>query len=121
MHRLLVLGVLASLALVRFRFRAAWTVQSALMSPLVVPTIAFGFAAFMLLFRLNIGSGLWSVVLAHTVATVPIVIVMTTAALVRTDHMLDQAAVDLGASPTRAFLKSTLPQIMPAIVVSGRS
>lgn len=115
----LVVGVLASIGLVRFRFRAATFVQSALNSPLVVPKIAFGFAAFMLLFRFNVGSGLWAVVLAHTVATVPIVIVLTTAALLRTDRMLDQAAVDLGASPVRAFLKSTLPQITPAIVVSG--
>jgi putative spermidine/putrescine transport system permease protein len=115
----LILGVLASIALVRFRFRGATGVQSALMSPLVVPKIAFGFAAFMLLFRFGVSSGGWAVVLAHTVATVPIVIVLTTAALLRTDQMLDQAAVDLGAAPTRAFLKSTLPQIMPAIVISG--
>jgi putative spermidine/putrescine transport system permease protein len=115
----LLLGVLASIALVRFRFRGATLIQSALMSPLVVPKIAFGFAAFMLLFRLNIGSGRWAVVLAHTVATVPIVLVLTTAALLRTDQMLDQAAIDLGASAPRAFLKSTLPQITPAIVISG--
>jgi putative spermidine/putrescine transport system permease protein len=114
-----VIGVLASIGLVRYRFRGSPFLQSAVMSPLVVPKIAFGFAAFMLLFRMNIPSGLWAVTLAHTVATVPMVIVLTTAALLRTDRMLDQAAVDLGASPVQAFVKSTLPQIMPTIVVSG--
>lgn len=114
-----VIGVLASIGLVRYRFRGSSFPQSAVMSPLVVPKIAFGFAAFMLLFRMNIPSGLWAVILAHTVATVPMVIVLTTAALLRTDRMLDQAAVDLGASAVRAFVKSTLPQIMPTIVVSG--
>jgi putative spermidine/putrescine transport system permease protein len=114
-----VTGVLASIGLVRYRFRGSSFLQSAVMSPLVVPKIAFGFAAFMLLFRMNIASGLWAVTLAHTVATVPMVIVLTTAALLRTDRMLDQAAVDLGASPVQAFVKSTLPQIMPTIVVSG--
>jgi putative spermidine/putrescine transport system permease protein len=113
------IGVLASIGLVRYRFRGSPFLQSAVMSPLVVPKIAFGFAAFMLLFRMNIASGLWAVTLAHTVATVPMVIVLTTAALLRTDRMLDQAAVDLGASPVQAFVKSTLPQIMPTIVVSG--
>jgi putative spermidine/putrescine transport system permease protein len=114
-----VVGVLASIGLVRYRFRGSPFLQSAVMSPLVVPKIAFGFAAFMLLFRMNIPSGLWAVTLAHTVATVPMVIILTTAALLRTDRMLDQAAVDLGASPVQAFVKSTLPQIMPTIVVSG--
>ncbi|MCL2733574.1 MAG: ABC transporter permease subunit [Actinomycetia bacterium] len=113
------LGSAAAVALVRHRFRGSGAVQSALFSPVVVPKIAFGFAVFMLLARTGMATGRWAVVLAHTVATVPFVIVLLSAALARADRTLDQAAVDLGARPLTAFLRSTLPQIAPAMLVGG--
>jgi putative spermidine/putrescine transport system permease protein len=113
------LGLAAAVGLVRFRFRGGGSVQSALMSPLVVPKIAFGFAAFMLLYRVDVGGGRLAVVAAHTVASVPFVIALATAALLRADRTLDEAAIDLGAAPMTAFVKSTLPQIMPAVLVSA--
>jgi putative spermidine/putrescine transport system permease protein len=113
------LGSAGAVALVRHRFRGSGMVQSALFSPVVVPKIAFGFAVFMLLARLGLPTGRWAVVLAHTVATVPFVVVLLSAALVRADRTLDYAAVDLGARPFTAFLRSTLPQIAPAMLISG--
>jgi len=113
------LGSAGAVALVRYRFRGSGSFQSALFSPLVVPKIAFGFAVFMLLARLGMTSGRWAVVLAHTVATVPFVIVLLSAALSRADRTLDYAAVDLGARPLKAFLRATLPQIAPAMLISG--
>ncbi|WP_329179433.1 ABC transporter permease [Streptomyces sp. NBC_01477] len=114
-----VLGSAGAVALVRYRFRGSGSIQSALFSPVVVPKIAFGFAVFMLLARLGMTSGRWAVVLAHTVATVPFVIVLLSAALSRADRTLDYAAVDLGARPLTAFVRATLPQIAPAMLVSG--
>lgn len=113
------LGSAGAVALVRYRFRGSGAVQSALFSPVVVPKIAFGFAVFMLLARLGLAPGRWAVVLAHTVATVPFVIVLLSAALTRADRTLDYAAIDLGARPLTAFLRATLPQIAPAMLISG--
>jgi putative spermidine/putrescine transport system permease protein len=113
------LGSAGAVALVRYRFRGSGVVQSALFSPVVVPKIAFGFAVFMLLARSGMSTGRWTVVLAHTVATVPFVVVLLSAALVRADRTLDYAAIDLGARPLTAFLRSTLPQIAPAMLISG--
>lgn len=113
------LGTAGAVALVRYRFRGSGLVQSVLFSPVVVPKIAFGFAVFMLLARSGLSSGRWAVVLAHTVATVPFVIVLLTAALARADRTLDYAAIDLGAPPFRAFLRATLPQIAPAMLISA--
>ncbi|MGW5354218.1 ABC transporter permease [Streptomyces sp. NPDC004031] len=113
------LGSAGAVALVRYRFRGSGAVQSALFSPAVVPKIAFGFAVFMLLARLGLTSGRWAVILAHTAATVPFVIVLLSAALVRADRTLDYAAIDLGARPFTAFLRSTLPQIAPAMLIGG--
>jgi len=115
-----VIGAAASVALVRMPFRGSGLVQSALFSPIVVPKMAFGFALFMLLARVGLPIGRWGVVAAHTVATVPFVVVLLlSAALVRADRTLHYAAVDLGARPLRAFLLSTLPQIAPAMLISG--
>ncbi|MFE9206579.1 ABC transporter permease [Micromonospora sp. NPDC007230] len=113
------LGSAGAVALVRYRFRGSGAIQSALFSPVVVPKIAFGFAVFMLLARAGLPTGRWAVVLAHTVASVPFVIVLLSAALERADRTLDYAAIDLGARPLTAFLRSTLPQIAPAMLVSG--
>ncbi|WP_381803931.1 ABC transporter permease [Streptomyces niveus] len=44
---------------------------------------------------------------------------LLSAALTRADRTLDYAAIDLGASPLRAFLGTTLPQIAPALLISG--
>lgn len=112
-----VFGTAASLVFSRRRFRGAGAVQSMLFTPVIVPKIAFGFAVFMFLGRLGLSGGPVGVVLAHTVAATPFVISLVMAALARSDRTLDDAALDLGASPLTVFLRSTLPQVFPAAML----
>ena len=57
-----------------------------------------------------------TLVIAHTTFCVPYIYSMVKARLVGMDKSLEEAALDLGASPTRVFFDVTLPLIMPAIL-----
>jgi putrescine transport system permease protein len=55
------------------------------------------------------------VAIAHTTLTMCFVTIVVQARLVSFDRSLEEAAVDLGATPVRAFFSVTLPLIAPAI------
>lgn len=114
-----VLGTAGALALVRRRPVGARFLESFVLSPTVVPKVAFGFAGFVFLHRIGLFGGVVGLVLTHVVVTLPFVLIVMTAALVRTDATLDEAASDLGARPVKAFLAATLPQVRSAVVASA--
>jgi putrescine transport system permease protein len=59
--------------------------------------------------------GFWTVTLAHTTFAMCFVAVVVRARLVAFDTSLEEAALDLGAPPLKAFLLITLPLIFPAV------
>jgi putative spermidine/putrescine transport system permease protein len=63
--------------------------------------------------------GLDSLILAHLMVTLPFAISILSATLVSTDRSLEEAAMDLGATPLVTFWKVTLPQIRTGLAVSG--
>src|SRR5690606_19316091 len=60
--------------------------------------------------------GFMTVTLAHITFTMCFVAVVVQSRLVSFDRSLEEAAQDLGATPTRTFFQVTLPVIMPAVV-----
>ena len=58
-------------------------------------------------------------VIAHTTFCFPFVLVGVQARLQGLDPSLEEAAMDLGATPFQAFWKVILPFLMPAIVAGG--
>jgi len=115
----LVVGTLASLALVRYRFVGRELLRTAFLAPLIVPRIAFGVAMLIYAVVLRRFGGLDSLVLAHLMVTLPFVISILSATLVAADRSLEEAAMDLGATPLVTFWKVTLPQIRTGLGVSG--
>lgn len=113
------LGTATALALVRHRAPGSRLMESFSLSPTVVPKVAFGFAGFIFLHRIGLFGGVAGLVLTHVVITLPFVVIVMTAALVRADATLDEAAADLGARPLRAFLLATLPQVRSAVVAAA--
>jgi putrescine transport system permease protein len=59
--------------------------------------------------------GFWTVTIAHTTLTMCFVAVIVQSRLGSVDRSLEEAAMDLGCSPVRAFIAVTLPLIAPAI------
>jgi len=110
------LGILASIALTRRRFRAKAFVSALLLSPLVIPYVVFGISLLLLFHTLGIASGILTVFIGHTVITLPYTILVLVPRLEQVDVSLEEAAFDLGASRLRTFRSITFPLILPAIL-----
>ena len=111
-----VLGVLASIALARRRFRGKAAVAALLLSPLVIPYVVFGISLLLLFHTIGIANGVPTVVIGHIVITLPYTILVLVPRLEQIDASLEEAAYDLGASRLRTFRSITLPLIFPAVV-----
>jgi putrescine transport system permease protein len=119
-----VLGTLAAIALVRFvRFPGRLLLTGMVTAPLVMPEVITGITQ-LLLFVSLLQTFSWphrgflTIVLAHITFCIAYVTVTVQSRLQGADRSLEEAAQDLGAGPTRAFLEITLPLISPAIVSS---
>ncbi|HSC50089.1 MAG TPA: ABC transporter permease [Gaiellaceae bacterium] len=111
-----VLGILASIALTRRRFRGKAAVSALLLSPLVIPYVVFGISLLLLFHQLGVPRSLLTVVIGHVVITLPYTILVLVPRLDQIDVSLEEAAFDLGASRLRTFRSITLPLILPAVV-----
>lgn len=111
------LGTLAAVALSRGeRFRGRTLFSGMLYAPLVMPEVITGLSLLLLFVALDAGRGFWTVTIAHTTLTMCFVAVVVQSRLGSLDRSLEEAAMDLGCNPVRAFVSVTLPLIAPAIV-----
>jgi putrescine transport system permease protein len=114
-----VLGTLAALALVRFgRFRGRLMFAAMIYAPLVMPEVITGLSLLLLFVAIAVDRGFWTVAIAHTTTAMCFVTVIVQSRLVDFDTSLEEAAMDLGASPLRTFQSVTLPLILPAIAAA---
>src|SRR5690348_4117921 len=110
------IGTLAAVALSRGeRFRGRTLFSSMLYAPLVMPEVITGLSLLLLFVALNAERGFWTVTIAHTTLTMCFVAVVVQSRLGSLDRSLEEAAMDLGCAPVRAFLMVTLPLIIPSI------
>jgi putrescine transport system permease protein len=111
-----VLGTLAALVLVREgRFRGRLLFAGMTYAPLVMPEVITGLSLLLLFVALDVDRGFWTVTAAHTTLTLCFVTVVVQARLLGFDIGLEEAAMDLGCSPLEAFLRVTVPLILPAV------
>jgi putrescine transport system permease protein len=110
------LGTLAAVALSRGEaFRGRTLFSGMLYAPLVMPEVITGLSLLLLFVAINAERGFWTVVVAHTTLTMCFVAVVVQSRLGSLDRSLEEAAMDLGCDPVRAFLLVTLPLIIPSI------
>ena len=131
------LGTLAALALQRTPKAVRAVFEAITYVAIIIPGIVIGIAT--LIFFVNafawvnpqlaavwaaaglgaapkIGTGLHTIIAAHVLFTMAIVIVLVRARLAGMDRSLTEASFDLFASPFKTFVQVTLPQLRPAIV-----
>ena len=112
-----VLGTLAALALNRYRrFNGRVLFTGMVYAPLVMPEVITGLSLLLLFVAIGFDRGFWTVTIAHITFTMCFVAVVVQSRLVTFDRSLEEAAMDLGATPTKAFFAVTLPIIAPAVV-----
>ncbi len=109
------LGTAASIAIARSR--SAWVKACDLLfiSPLLLPALAFGFAALVYINKLGLSPSIPLLVVGHVIVCVPFVLRTTIAALSQLDPALLDASHSLGGGPWMTFRRVTLPLIAPGL------
>lgn len=111
-----VLGTLMAVGLARYEFPGKKLYSGIAYLPLIIPDIAIAVATLVCLAAFAIPLSLWTIVAAHVVFCLAYVGLVVASRLNNLDPHLEEAALDLGATPTQAFIKVLLPQLMPGIV-----
>lgn len=105
------LGLLASLALVRGRFRGRAVLRAFFLTPMVLPVVILAVALYAGFLRIGLNGTLAGFVIAHLIVALPLSIITISGALETFDPAIEDAAILCGASPWEARFRVTLPAI----------
>jgi len=111
-----VIGALSAIAIARFNFPGRMLVETCLMLPLLVPSILLGAALYLFFTRVGSGGSLVSMMIGHILLGIPYVVRNVTAGLAGISPNIEEAAMSLGCTPTKAFLKATLPLLRSSLL-----
>jgi putrescine transport system permease protein len=112
-----VLGTMAAYVMIRRgRFLGRTLFSGMIYAPLVMPEVITGLSLLLLFIAIGLDRGVLTIVLAHTTFSMCYVSVVVSSRLVSFDQSLEEAALDLGATPFEAFRLVTLPIIAPAVI-----
>lgn len=111
-----VIGTLGAVGMAKIEYRSKGLIEYVSLLPLMIPEIILGMVFLAFFSQLNLPFGMLTLLIAHTVFCVPYILMEVKARLVGMDKSLEEAAMDLGASPVRIFFDITLPLIMPAVL-----
>ncbi len=112
-----ILGTMAAYVMVRRgRFFGRTLFSGMIYAPLVMPEVITGLSLLLLFIAIGLDRGVLTIVLAHTTFAMCYVSVVVSARLFSFDTSLEEAALDLGATPFEAFRLVTLPIIAPAVI-----
>lgn len=119
----MILGTMAALVITRFgRFNGKSLFVGSITSPLVMPEVIMGLSLLMLFVGMKKifgwpDRGIMTVIIAHTTLTLSYVTMVVQSRLQDLDKSIEEAALDLGASPLKVFFVITLPMIAPSIIL----
>ncbi|MFV8906770.1 putrescine ABC transporter permease PotI [Serratia fonticola] len=118
-----ILGTIAAMVMVRFgRFRGATGFAFMLTAPLVMPDVITGLSLLLLFVAMGHSfgwpseRGMFTIWLAHVTFCTAYVSVVISSRLRELDRSIEEAAMDLGATPLKVFSVITLPMIAPALI-----
>jgi spermidine/putrescine transport system permease protein len=114
------LGLGFALALDRWRGRASGTANFLMLFSFITPEVAIGVALFLFFVQLasGIGTGFEAQVLGLSMYMLAYPVIIVRARLLSIGKEYEEAAMDLGASPTQALRRVLLPLLFPAIFAS---
>ena len=124
------LGTAGAWLLYRYKFPLLRPLRTLIFVPMVIPEVIMG-VSLLILFTLvsgplnewlvrfsdaEFGLGYTTIIIAHTTFCFPFVLVAVQARLAGVDPNLEEAAMDLGAPPLKAFWLVMVPYLLPAII-----
>ncbi len=111
-----VIGTAGAWLLHRYRYRGSGLLETLLFLPMIVPEVILGVSLLILFVTIGLQLGYTTIVISHVTFCAPFVMAAVQARLAGLDPSLEEAALDLGATPLQAFGKVLVPYLMPAIV-----
>jgi spermidine/putrescine transport system permease protein len=115
------IGVMLALGLARWRGRGSGASNFLMLFPLVTPEIVMGVSLLLLFTQLFtfVNTGTLAQVLGHVTFSISYVVVIVRGRLFSIGRSYEEAAADLGASPSAALWLVLMPLLLPAIVASA--
>jgi len=113
------LGTTGAWLLYRYRFRGAAAIRTLVAIPMVMPEILMGVSLLVFFTLARFPLGFATVIIGHVTFCIPFVLSAVQARLEGMDPALEEAALDLGATPLRAFWHVILPFLAPAIAAGA--
>ncbi|WP_232677763.1 ABC transporter permease [Nocardioides sp. R-C-SC26] len=113
-----ILGTLAAFALVRHDFIGRSSSNLLIFMPMAAPEIVLGSSLLAMFVAAGLGGqlGFWTILVAHIMFCLSFVVVTVRARLAGMDDNLEQAAMDLYATPSQTFWRVTFPLVFPGIL-----
>lgn len=112
-----ILGTLAAIVLTRLgRFRGRTLFSGLVFAPLVMPEVITGLSLLLLFVAIGMDRGFWTITIAHITFSMCFAAVVVQSRLLDFDKSVEEAAMDLGATPVNSFFQVTLPIIAPAVI-----
>ncbi|TIT46114.1 MAG: ABC transporter permease [Mesorhizobium sp.] len=112
----LVIGFAAAFAINRFDFPGKGLLQALAFSPLIVPAVVLGIGLLYLFAWMNLIQTIFPLLAGHLVLAIPYVVRTVLASLSLHNRVLEEAAMNLRATPLRVVRRITLPLILPGLL-----
>jgi spermidine/putrescine transport system permease protein/putrescine transport system permease protein len=113
------LGTLLAMGLTRARGRSIGAANILMLAPLITPEIVTGVGLLLLFSQVGTTLSLTTVALGHITFSISYVTVIVRARLAKFNPEVEEAAMDLGATPVSAIRLVTIPALLPAILASA--
>jgi spermidine/putrescine transport system permease protein len=115
----LVLGTTGAWLLYRYRFWGHRAIHALISLPIIMPEIIIGISLLSFFAAIAVPLGFSTVIIAHVTFSFPFVLIAVQARLSGLDPALEEAALDLGATPFQAFRTIIVPLLRPAWIAGG--
>jgi spermidine/putrescine transport system permease protein len=109
------MGVLASLAIVRYEFPGKTWINTLLVAPVLIPETVLAVGLLLFMRWLSQPRSFVVLLLGHVLVSLPYVVLVVQARLYGVKRVYEEAALSLGANRFQTFMAVTLPLLMPAV------
>jgi putative spermidine/putrescine transport system permease protein len=114
----LILGSVAAYGLVRGAFRGRALLEGIFIAPLILPPVITAVALYIFFAQIGLLGTIPGLIVAHTILTVPYVVLLMSVAIRQFDVRIEQVAYSLGASWLRMFRSVLLPNLLPSVLAA---
>ena len=113
------IGIPAAMAFVRYEFPGKNTLNTLLLTPIMIPEVVLGVALLLFLRFLQQPKSFALLLIGHVVLTLPYVLLIVQARLVGIKKEYEEAAKTLGANAFQTFKEVTFPLLLPAVLAGA--